>query len=629
MIRSQKTTAVRWGSQIESGASSRTVDKRAPKGRNGLIFGTGLDNLVRPQQIGRVFKSANGKARVENSATKTGHKGKDHFMMELPNRMLMLAAAWEDFAKKSPQESGFMEELASVLIVADTLKELCEARGMNEIANLLRGVDAQLNNVPDTPMSGRDRIYQQIASNVSHLVSLAEQLIGEPQQKASAEPVAVLEQLPIPVAEPVFAPGSGESRHVFIVSKDEDFIGECSVQMGHYGYLAHSFQSYEAFTVGLTLGEPVAVIVDLDLVKEDKQTLGNAGAFKTNRGEAPVPMIVVGTQADFHSRLMAAKAGSAAFFAKPVNVSLLLDKLDAIINNAYVVEPFRILVVDDSETMIRFLKRSLNQAGMTVQVEMYPDKVLQAIGEFNPDLILMDMYMPLCDGQELSRIIRQYESYTSIPIVFLSSETDIKKQLAAMQIGADDFLTKPIDPEHLVTSITTRVQRHRILASYMVQDSLTGLLNHTKLKQRLEQTMEKAMRSKIPMAFAMVDIDHFKKVNDTYGHPMGDRVIKSLSRLLQKRLRKTDSIGRYGGEEFAVIFWDADVNAAAKILDDIRADFARIDHHHEGRMFSCSFSGGVAGFPEYPDAQAIGNAADKALYQAKRGGRNQVTIANE
>ena len=556
---------------------------------------------------------------------------RDQFIQELPNRMLMLAAAWEDFARKSDEEVGFMEELASVLIVADTLKDLCKNKNMSDISSLLGEVELGLNALPDTTGDSLVMLNQEIASKISHLVSLAERMAGDAHDGSiiNGEPVATLEQAPIIIPIPLFDSGSGVNRHVFIVSSDPIFVAECSTQIGHYGYMAHSFNSYESFAVGLSLGEPVAVIADLDTVQADPMARGDLAAFKAHRRKMPVPMIVVGSAGDFHSRLLAVRAGSAAFFGKPVNVPLLLDKLDAIINNAYVVEPFRVLVVDDSETMIRFLKRTLVQAGMSVHVEMMPDRVLSAIGEFNPDLILMDMYMPLCDGQELSRIIRQYETFTSIPIVFLSSETDIKKQLAAMQIGADDFLTKPIDPEHLVTSVATRVQRHRILSSYMVQDSLTGLLNHTKLKQRLDQTLQKAMRSKIPMAFAMVDIDFFKKVNDSYGHPMGDRVIKSLSRLLQKRSRKTDSIGRYGGEEFAIIFWDADVEAASKILDEIRADFARIDHHFESKVFSCTFSAGIAGFPDYPDGQAIGNAADRALYVAKRGGRNQVIIASD
>ena len=555
--------------------------------------------------------------------------GQEQFLHELPNRMLMLAAAWEDFAKKAPDENGFMEELANIEIVADTLKDLTRSKGFEEIANQLDEVLCKLNSLPDLPLSNRDSVYQEIASKISHQVSLAEGYAGEGSPSGAAEGAVTLEQSPLKIKEPIFVSGKGKARHVFIVSDDESFVAECSTQIGHYGYSSHTFRSYEAFTVGLSLSDPVAVIADLDLINSDKDAMGDVGAFKAFRGKTPTPLIVVGTSGDFYSRLNAVRAGSASYFSKPVNVSLLLDKLDAIISNAYVVDPFRILVVDDSETMIRFLSRTLTQAGMAVHVEMYPDKVLNAIGEFHPDLILMDMYMPGCDGQELSRIIRQYESYTSIPIVFLSSETDIKKQMAAMQIGADDFLTKPIVPDHLVSSITTRVHRHRILASYMVQDSLTGLLNHTKLKQHLEQTLQKALRSKIPACFAMVDIDHFKRVNDTYGHPTGDRVIKSLSRLLRRRLRKTDSIGRYGGEEFAVIFWDTEIDAAARILDDIRNDFSLIDHVNEGMTFNCSFSSGVAAFPEYPDSQSISNAADKALYQAKKNGRNQVVIASE
>lgn len=566
---------------------------------------------------------------AENRAQARTTAARDQFLSELPNRMLLLAATWEDFARKNDDDPAFMEELASVLIVADTLKDICRSKQMPEISALLSDVEAGLDQLPDAKGVAREKINQEVASKISHLVSLAERMGGDGGPDLNADPVAILEQAPIHIQVPLFDSGTGVKRHVFIVSSDVEFVAECSTQIGHYGYVAHSFNSYEAFAVGLSMGEPVAVIADLDLVKSDPMALGDLSAFKAHRGKTPVPMIVVGSAGDFHARLQAVRAGSAAFFAKQVNVPLLLDKLDAIINNAYVVEPFRVLVVDDSETMIRFLSRTLTQAGMLVHVEMFPERVLPAIGDFNPDLILMDMYMPQCDGQELSRMIRQYESFTSIPIVFLSSETDIKKQLAAMQIGADDFLTKPIDPEHLVTSVATRVQRHRILSSYMVQDSLTGLLNHTKLKQRLDQTLQKALRSKIPMAFAMVDIDFFKKVNDTYGHPVGDRVIKSLSRLLQKRMRKTDSIGRYGGEEFAIIFWDADVVAASKILDEIRADFAKIDHHSENRVFSCAFSAGIAGFPEYPDGQSIGNAADKALYQAKREGRNQVVLASE
>lgn len=584
---------------------------------------------------------------IESEAGKGGGKknsGKEQFLLELPNRLLMIAAAWEDLSQNSPVAPEFPEELATCMIKADALKDLCLGKDMAAHAEDLVNIGEMLGAIPEVEPIEREKHYQRIGAKITGLIADVEKEVehcfGSEGKKPSTRDDFLAKKTEIKAggavpdrsgdAKPLGFPGaSGKDRNVYVISSDEDFLGECSTQIGHYGYTAHALHTFEAYELGMRLETPLAVVVDLDLAKADARLNGELTEFQSQKDGIPTPMIVVGGEGDFKSRLSAVRAGSSAFFAKPVNVSLLLDKLDAIISNACVSEPFRILVVEDSATMIRFISRTLEHAGMAVRVEQTPDLVLPAIADFHPDLILMDMYMPLCDGQELSKLIRQYESYTSIPIVFLSSETDVKKQLAAMQIGADDFLTKPIEPTHLVTSVTTRVQRHRILSSFMVKDSLTGLLNHTKLKQGVERALQKAMRSKIPMAFAMVDIDFFKKVNDTYGHPMGDKVIKSLSRLLQKRLRKTDSIGRYGGEEFAVILWDTDAEGANRIINSIRSDFSKIEHLHEGTAFSCTFSAGVAGFPEYTDAQSLSNAADKALYVAKRGGRNQVITATE
>ena len=163
-----------------------------------------------------------------------------------------------------------------------------------------------------------------------------------------------------------------------------------------------------------------------------------------------------------------------------------------------------------------------------------------------------------------------------------------------------------------------------LLRSFMVRDSLTGLYNHTEIKNQLVREVARARRQETACCFAMVDIDFFKRVNDTYGHPAGDRVIKSLSRLLRQRLREVDLVGRYGGEEFAVVLVGVGCEAAAKLLNSLREDFSRLRHVSEGAEFSVTFSCGVAEVAHFDE---VVEAADRALYQAKHGGRNQVVIA--
>lgn len=205
------------------------------------------------------------------------------------------------------------------------------------------------------------------------------------------------------------------------------------------------------------------------------------------------------------------------------------------------------------------------------------------------------MYMPECLGTELAKVIRQHERHVSVPIIYLSAEDDLDKQLDAMSEGGDDFLTKPIRPRHLIATVRTRASRARSLKARMVRDSLTGLYNHTHTLQLLEDARLRARRDGRPLSFAMLDIDHFKQVNDRFGHPMGDRVIKGLALFLKQRLRKTDHIGRYGGEEFAVVLPDTDLDAARLVLDEIRQRFAEIHYPAQPTDLRCTFSCGIAG----------------------------------
>ena len=167
----------------------------------------------------------------------------------------------------------------------------------------------------------------------------------------------------------------------------------------------------------------------------------------------------------------------------------------------------------------------------------------------------------------------------------------------------------------------------RLLRQYMERDGLSGLYNHSVMKQYIERLFMQALRGNNPMSLAIIDLDCFKYINDTYGHVAGDMVILSISRLLEQRLRSTDVIGRMGGEEFAVIMPNTSVDIACQVMEEIRTKFESVCHESVNGTFHTTFSCGLAAYPGYTDATSLYNAADKALYEAKDLGRNLIRKA--
>lgn len=423
------------------------------------------------------------------------------------------------------------------------------------------------------------------------------------------------------------SPKGGDNRLVFLVEDDEITAKYILQQIECYGYAVRIFNNFSGVKDAIQESPPAVIISDIVFPEGDLAGIKFMSEVRHIPKE-PVPVIFVSTRGDITSRMEAIRAGGSAYFTKPVRVGDLVDKLDRLTARIET-EAYRILIVDDDASTAESHAKMLKEAGMVTSCLNNPLNIENVLLEFNPDLILMDMYMPECNGEELATMIRQQEAYVSVPIVFLSVESNVKKQLSALHFGADDFLTKPITPAHLVSSVSSRVDRARILRSFMKNDGLTGLLNHTALTEQLDIEVLRADRLLSTFSFVMIDVDHFKKVNDNYGHLTGDKVLKNLARLLKKRLRKTDVIGRYGGEEFAVIMIDVNEERTIKIMDEIREGFYHVAHYAGENTFSVSFSCGVASFPHFKSATSLRVAADKALYEAKNNGRNKVVLAGD
>jgi len=338
-------------------------------------------------------------------------------------------------------------------------------------------------------------------------------------------------------------------------------------------------------------------------------------------------LIGLSVQSDFATLQAALSAGCDLCFpigtALPAIVAKILE-----LNDREEEEPYKVLVVEDSLTAIKLVQRTLTEAQIESAAITEPQQVLEALKRYQPDLILMDMHMPGCTGVEAARVIRQHGQFLSIPIVYLSGETDVGMQIEALRLGGDHFITKPFNPVWLSAIVNSKIERYRAIRRSMQQDSLTGLLNHTSSKRALDQALSAAISETLPLSVAMVDIDHFKQVNDNYGHPVGDQIIRSLAWLLKQRLRKGDIVGRYGGEEFIVGLPGADVAEAHEVIDRIRRDFSQIRHPFQETFFHTTFSSGIASFPAVENLEALVKRADEALYQAKRSGRNRVISAD-
>ncbi len=287
---------------------------------------------------------------------------------------------------------------------------------------------------------------------------------------------------------------------------------------------------------------------------------------------------------------------------------------------------FRVLLLDDSRTDAYVAQKYMREEGLLVEHVQSPSEVLEAIERFRPDVVVTDFHMPGVNGDQVASVIRQDQEAT-MPIVFLSSERNAETQLLALSKGGDAFVQKPLKRGAFITALKALISRSKAAETRMRRDPLTGLLNHGQFITSASRLC--ASQSEKSASLVMLDIDHFKSVNDTFGHPVGDRVIVGLAEILAENLRSTDVVGRMGGEEFAVVMVGADVGEARSVIDRLREAFAALqfigNEAGEGEVwFTCTFSAGVA-----PLCGVVADSlrkADEGLYLAKNHGRNKVVV---
>jgi diguanylate cyclase (GGDEF)-like protein len=302
----------------------------------------------------------------------------------------------------------------------------------------------------------------------------------------------------------------------------------------------------------------------------------------------------------------------------------------------------RILVVDDNQDNVEIISTRLSFRGYDVAAAANGLQALEEVRAQPPDLILLDLMLPDIDGYEISRRIKGDPRLPFIPIILVTARDSTQDKVAGLDAGADDYLTKPINFPELEARVRSMLrikrlqdeleEKNRALEQLSVSDGLTGLFNHRHIHGLLHDEFERALRSGHPLTVAMFDFDHFKSVNDTYGHPVGDRVLLQMADILRRTAREIDRIGRYGGEEFMVILPETGIEDGAIFVERVRREVAR--HPFDvgrDKPIHMTLSAGVATFPHelVADKETLVRLADEALYAAKAAGRDRIVRFDE
>lgn len=412
--------------------------------------------------------------------------------------------------------------------------------------------------------------------------------------------------------------------------EDERVLGEnLKAQLASFNFNARLFTAFEDLQAALESEQPEVIVLDVVLEGEGiSADLLQSADFTSSLSAS---LLFVSSSDNFAHRLKASELKAEAYFLKPLDVPKLISRIEQVISRRHA-PPERVLIVDDDKLLADHYETVLSRAGMVATQLRDADGVISAIETFRPDLILMDLQMPEMSGQDLAGVIRQYDRWFSLPIVYLSSEQRFDIQMAAIRQGGDDFIGKSVSDDELIALVRAKVARSRQLQELMTKDSLTGLLKHTSVKDAISGELSRSRRTGGELCVAMLDIDHFKRVNDDFGHAAGDEVIESVATLFRQRFRATDIIGRYGGEEFAVALPGCSADQADKLLNEFRVSLSQLTFVNRGNSFSVTISGGYTVLQFTAQAPCTVDAllaeADVALYQAKDQGRNRIIRFN-
>ncbi len=298
----------------------------------------------------------------------------------------------------------------------------------------------------------------------------------------------------------------------------------------------------------------------------------------------------------------------------------------------------KILVIDDQPANLEVLVSFLKEHDFTVRIAENGKWALQVLETYQPDIIILDVMMPEMDGFETCRRIKSNKDTADIPVFFMTALESVQDKVAGFEAGGVDYITKPFQQIEVLARLNAHIalrkqkikleQQKDLLKMISITDDLTGLFNRRHMNTVLEREFGRCLRYGTDLSCLLVDLDHFKRVNDTYGHGFGDIVLREFSQSLATSIRVTDSAFRYGGEEFLILLPQTDINGAIQIGENIRRRTENKKVVSENISARVTLSGGISSFHHHQPrtSKEMIHFSDKALYASKKAGRNRMSV---
>ncbi|UXI68099.1 EAL domain-containing protein [Tahibacter amnicola] len=449
---------------------------------------------------------------------------------------------------------------------------------------------------------------------------------------ATAVPETVIAEAPrepAPAkAEPV-APRVGNARKVYHLTDGSPLACEVDQKLELLGYELSLLDRVDELTEVIGAIAPHLVVVDAHFLG-DLEPIGEVLKVARAKSNHRVAMLAMSELGDLDVRLRAMRAGADAFIPLPAQTTDVMARI-AELTEADQSDPYRVLIVEDDRSQAIFAESILRKAGMQTTMVTDPLAVLDELDKANPDLILMDLYMPGCSGMELTSIIREREAFVSTPIVFLSGENDTDKHFEALNAGGDDFLSKPIRPKHLISAVTNRLRRARHIQrrsqNQNPRDPVSGMYDRAYVLDRINAKLAADEATSHAGGLMLVDMDEATARREQVGLIGFDRLLSQIGAFLANHVEASELVTRFGETSFVVLCPERNADELAAKAGDLRDRLSRESFDVGGAPLPVNLSIGICPFAaNLGDAGAMLNAAERAMLESRRPGGTHVSV---